>query len=173
MRGAFMICCVTGHRPDGFPFKRGFCGDIEFDIYINDLYNITEKFIYEGYDHFITGMADGADLDFAQSILYHKDSYEYIKLEAALPYPVTKTKKITEYIEQRNYVLEKCNITTVVSPYYFKGCMQKRNRYMVDKSDLVLAIWSGKQSGGTWDTIKYARSKNKPINYILLNELHL
>ncbi len=48
--------------------------------------------------------------------------------------------------------------------------MQKRNEYMVDKSNLVLAIWNGDKSGGTWNTIKYAMKKGKNIRYIMLNE---
>ena len=37
---------------------------------------------------------------------------------------------------------------------------------MVDKSDLVLAFWSGKTSGGTWNTLKYARASGKKIEYL-------
>ena len=42
---------------------------------------------------------------------------------------------------------------------------------MVDRSDLVFAIWNGKEEGGTWDTIKYARSKGKEIRYLMLDTL--
>ena len=42
---------------------------------------------------------------------------------------------------------------------------------MVDKSDLVIAVWNGKESGGTWNTIQYAKSKGKKIHFILLNQL--
>ena len=48
--------------------------------------------------------------------------------------------------------------------------MQLRNQYMVDNSDLVLAIWNGKESGGTWNTIKYARKQGKKIQYLMLND---
>lgn len=166
-----MICCVTGHRPQGFPFERESLNSIEFNIYLNQLYKITKELIYNGYSYFITGMAEGADIDFAKSVIYYRDFYEHIKLEAALPFPINQNKTIIEYKKDRDFILKMCDITKIISPYYFRGCMQKRNRYMVDNSDLVLAIWNGKESGGTWNTIKYARSKNKEIRYIMLNEI--
>lgn len=49
--------------------------------------------------------------------------------------------------------------------------MLVRNRYMVDHSDTVLAIWNGEESGGTWQTIKYARSKNKKIDIIHIDKI--
>ena len=42
---------------------------------------------------------------------------------------------------------------------------------MVDKSDLVLAIWNGEKKGGTWDTIKYAQKQGKTVKYIMLSEI--
>lgn len=39
---------------------------------------------------------------------------------------------------------------------------------MVDHSLLVLAIWNGMEKGGTWNTIRYARQKEKAIQYIRL-----
>ena len=44
--------------------------------------------------------------------------------------------------------------------------MLARNKYMVDCSDIVLAVWNGGKKGGTWQTIKYANSKNKKIDII-------
>ena len=49
--------------------------------------------------------------------------------------------------------------------------MQKRNRYMVDNSDLVLAVWNGEKRGGTWYTIDYALKKGKPVRYIMLKDI--
>lgn len=34
-----------------------------------------------------------------------------------------------------------------------------RNRWMVDHADLLLAVWDGKKSGGTWSTVRYASEK--------------
>ena len=40
--------------------------------------------------------------------------------------------------------------------------MQKRNEYMVNNSDYVIAVWDGKPSG-TGNTVRYAESKGKTI----------
>lgn len=164
-----MICCVTGHRPSGFPFPRNM-ENISYVLYIDELYTEIQSLIGEGYRDFITGMAEGADIDFAKAILYYRDVEMNITLEAAMPYPITYPKIPSEYIDERNDIFSVCDTKTVVSEHYFRGCMQKRNCYMVDKADIVLAIWNGKCEGGTWNTIKYARSKGKKIRYIMLND---
>jgi len=166
-----MVCCVTGHRPQGFPFPRN-DGQLKYLMYMETLCHEIRSLIYEGYQEFITGMADGADLDFAHWVQYLRDVEEYdIKLEAALPYPVRPQIRGSDYANRRDDILQFCDSVSVISPYYHRFCMQKRNRYMVDKADMVLAIWNGKQAGGTWNTIQYACSQNKTIRYIMLNEI--
>ena len=168
-----MICCVTGHRPKGFPFPYGNDGPM-YHIYKNALLCEIRKVVLMGYTEFISGMADGVDLDFAEYVLYLKNHEEFdIKLEAALPYAAKPTKRPTAYRERKDDILFDCDSVVSVSPSYHKGCMQKRNRYMVDKSDLVIAVWNGEEKGGTWDTIKYARDNNKTIRYIMLNEIKI
>lgn len=164
-----MICCVTGHRPSGFPFSREE-NNIAYMFYINRLYDEIQNLIGEGYRNFITGMAEGADIDFARAVLYYRDIELNVTLEAAMPYPINYPKRTSEYIDERNDIFSACDKKTIVSEHYYRGCMQKRNCYMVDKADIVLAIWNGKCAGGTWNTIKYARSKGKKIIYIMLND---
>ena len=47
-----------------------------------------------------------------------------------------------------------------------KGADAKRDRMMVNDCDVLLAVWDGIEKGGTWETIKYAKSKGKVIIYI-------
>jgi len=165
-----MICCVTGHRPKGFPFPYEEKG-IEYELYRDILHTEVKRLLREGYRDFITGMADGADLDFAYSVLNYRETEGFITLEAALPYPMRAKKNYTEYDEDRLHIWTKADWKCTVSPYYHKGCMQKRNCYMVDKADMILAIWNGKHAGGTWNTIRYAMQKEKKIHYIMLNDI--
>ena len=124
-----MICCVTGHRPKGFPFERK--DSIEYGIYMETLRFEIETLIMQGYDHFISGMAEGADIDFAEVVAYYRDMFFNITLEAALPYPKRPTMKSSEYLDDLYFVLEDCDTVGTISDHYFKGCMQKRNRYIV------------------------------------------
>ena len=166
-----MVCCVTGHRSGGFPFSREEYA-LKYLVYMEQMRKQLLSLICEGYCSFYTGMAEGADLDFAKNILDLRDREEYdITLTAALPYPVRPVVLETEYQKMRDEILFSCDRVDVVSPQYHRGCMQKRNQYMVDRSDLVLAIWNGKQAGGTWNTIRYARSLGKEIRYIMLDEI--
>lgn len=165
-----MICCVTGHRPKGFPFPHG-TDCFESEEYLILLEAQITELINSGYTRFISGMAEGADMDFAEIILDLRVDYTFISLEAVLPYPFVMPKNPTNVHFDKQEIIAQSNAVIVVSPCYFRGCLQKRNRYMVDKSDLVLAIWNGERKGGTWDTIKYARKEGKEIRYIMLSEL--
>jgi uncharacterized phage-like protein YoqJ len=63
-------------------------------------------------------------------------------------------------------ILEEADIITKVSnEIYQPWLMQKRNEYMVDKCDLLLAIWNGSK-GGTGNAIKYGQKIKKQIKII-------
>ena len=49
-------------------------------------------------------------------------------------------------------------------------CMDKRNRYMVDHADYILAVWNGCPSG-TGNTVRYAHKKGKTV--IVINPVSL
>ena len=51
-----------------------------------------------------------------------------------------------------------CDEVSFLQHAYTPGCMQKRNRYMIDRSSLLLACFDG-QPGGTRNTILYAMQR--------------
>ena len=108
-----MICCVTGHRPQGFPFARENDQDI-FKKYLEKLLDEVGLLIWKGYDLFLTGMAEGADIDFAYSVLEYQNIYPQIRLEAALPYPYQAPKRKTLYIQDKETVLQQCSQVHVI-----------------------------------------------------------
>ena len=72
---------------------------------------------------------------------------------------------IQKNIEYLNTFIDNAVRVIYTQAKYFKGCYFIRNKYLIDNSDVLLAIWDKKEIGGTWFTIKYAQSINKPIMY--------
>ena len=132
--------------------------------YADRLYLAVKELALDGYGLFLSGMADGADSDFFFAVMRAKGKLgergEAIAFEAVFPYPNKKSG-----IFEREYPWIK---TTVFSPCFNRSCYQRRNEYMVDKSDLVLAVWNGERAGGTWNTMAYAEKTGKPVRYIML-----
>ena len=133
-------CCFTGHRvipPDDI--KR-----------IEELTKIEiVNLINNGVSDFITGGASGYDTLCAFIIVELKSVYP-IKLHIALPCGNHADK------------WQDADSVTYVSEFYHKGCMQKRNRYMVDNSQYCIAYCT-KQSGGSFYTMKYALKNNSVV----------
>lgn len=143
-------CCFTGHRE----LSQNQVESITFTLYrtINDLVEM-------GCTHFISGFADGADLLCAEIVTQFKKINSNICLEAAIPH----RDRLNYKSEKFKNLLDKCDNVTVLQEKYHKGCFDKRNKYMVDNSDTVVAIWDGRENGGTYNTISYAKSKEKKV----------
>ena len=76
-------------------------------------------------------------------------------LEAAIPCPTQADGWSAAQRERYRRILEQCDYETMVQEHYTRECMQRRNRYMVDHSDLLIAVHDG-LPGGTRYTIEYA-----------------
>ena len=112
-------------------------------------------------------MALGTDLDFAETVLKLRNKYP-IKLECAIPCP-NQTLKWNDKDKLRyDGILKRADEINLISERYTPESMLNRNRYMVDKSELVIAVFNGIEQGGTWYTISYAKNKNKNIEIINL-----
>ena len=71
----------------------------------------------------------------------------------------------SESRERYQSILEQCDKGTLLQDGYTPDCFDKRNRYMIDHSDLVIAVWDGSPSG-TGNTVVYAKSKRKSVREI-------
>ena len=163
-------CCCTGHRPKGFPWFYGL-DKKPHKKYLKVLKEILEEKIEQGYGYFIAGGALGADSDFAETVLALKKRYRDIQLEIAVPCPNQDLKWTFEDKKRYQKILDKADKVTLVSDHYTRWCMHDRNRYMVDHSDCVVAIWNGEESGGTYNTICYAQKTNTEIHFLYLSDI--
>ena len=157
-----LSCCFTGHRanklPWGFEDNNPACVELKQKIEqaVSQLYS-------RGVRHFICGMANGCDLYCAEAVLKLKKEHPELTLEAAVPHPHQASQYPPAQKQQYKRVLSLCDRITMIHKIYSRTCMMDRNRYMVDHSDIVLAIYNG-SPGGTRNTILYAlRSKKELI----------
>ena len=151
-------CCFTGHRPKKLNFNNIF-------ILKQKLKNSIIVAINCGYENFISGMALGCDMLAADIVLELQKIYP-IKLECAIPCVNQTEFWKEEDIKNYKRILRKANkITYTSNAKYYNGCMQKRNKYMVDNSSRIIAVFNG-TPGGTMQTLKYAESKNLEIDII-------
>ena len=162
------ICCCTGHRPKGFSWDYEDKTLREHKEYLGYLAYLVEDFIKDGYDWSISGGAIGADMDFAETVIALRERYPHIRLEIAAPCKQQDRKWREADKARYQAICAQADEINVLSPYYTAWCMDRRNRYMVDKADLVLAIWNGRKTGDTYQTQQYAQKKDKQVEYIML-----
>ena len=153
--------CFTGHRPPKIN------EDNEKAISLA-LESCIEKLISRGYTDFISGMALGADILAAEQVIKAKEKYPCVTLECAVPYPGQRDRRSESDRKKYVYLEFMADKTTLVSDRYTRFCMQKRNQYMVDNADIVVAVYDGKSKGGTANTLAYAHRRNKKIIYITM-----
>ncbi len=124
-------CCCTGHRPKGFPFKYGIDKQ-KHKAYLEMLEEKIKLAITEyGITNFISGMAIGTDIDFAEIVLKLRNIYP-VTLECAIPCPDQTLKWNVNDKMRYDGILKRADKISVVSERYTPECMLKRNRYMVD-----------------------------------------
>ena len=153
-----MKICVTGHRPNNLYGYN--LSDPRWQRLKEQFKSILKE---NNCEEAITGMALGVDTVFALAVLELKNEGYDIKLHCAIPCKNHSCKWIKESVDQYNYILSKADIVKLVSEEEYKPwLMQKRNEYMVDLADKVIAVWDDSK-GGTANCVKYAEKVGKEI----------
>lgn len=158
-------CCFTGHRPDklhGYnPFSEG-----NYKMLTELRGIIIDHIETKGVDTFITGMALGIDTWSAKLVLKLKEAYPHIKLIAAVPCANHSNRWKQESRDEWQTIIDKCDEVHYVSnEEYTHWCMQDRNKWMVDNSKHVIAVWDGTK-GGTANCVNYALKQDKVIEVL-------
>ena len=154
-------CCFTGHRPEKLPW-----GTNESDgrciLLKRKIRDAVEVAYEEGIRHFICGMARGCDFYFAEAVLALRAERPGVTLEAAIPCAEQSVSWSSAHRSRWTAIVEQCDKKTVLREYYTPDCMLRRNRYMVDRSALVIAVYDG-SNGGTRRTLEYALTQKIPF----------
>lgn len=171
----------TGHRPDKLG---GYNWYADKNIEIRDVLWQKVCEVISDYKnnnninefHFVTGGALGIDqfaFDIVSEAQAFINSYK-ITTEIAVPFKNQPIKWHQEDIDRYYNQLQDADKVTYVDTLdnykikgyeegkYYPAKMQKRNEYMVDISDIIIAVWDGSK-GGTYNCIQYAKKQNKKI----------
>lgn len=148
-------CCFTGHR--NIPVElRSTIAEILKKTIISS--------IEQGYLYFGAGGALGFDTLAAQTVLDLKCLYPSIKLILVLPCRDQASRWTTDDKTEYEEIKDKADKIVYTSEHYYRGCMHKRNRHLVECSSLCICYLT-EDSGGTAYTVEYALSQGlKVIN---------
>lgn len=154
-------CCFTGHRPQKLPWgydeSDGRCAAFKEKL------QAVICAVYEsGITHFICGMALGCDMYCGEIVAELMKQHPEITLEAAVPFADQAGSLRGRFRSRYDDLIAACSKVTLIQQSYTPGCMMRRNKYMVDNSAVLIACYDG-QSGGTWNTIKYAMEQDKEV----------
>jgi len=145
--------CFTGHRV---------LSTTEAQSLRERLPMILEDFYQEGKSVFLSGGALGFDTLAALAVLQMRKKHPEIRLILALPCLSQadrwSEKDRTLYMR----IKESADSFFYISDSYYPGCMQKRNRFLVESSDTCLCYMK-QCRGGTWNTVSYAYDLHRTI----------
>ncbi|MBR3704298.1 MAG: DUF1273 family protein [Oscillospiraceae bacterium] len=154
-------CCFTGHRPEKLPWGKNE-SDPRCILLKSKIRDAIEAAYAEGKRHFICGMARGCDFYFAEAILALREEKGDVTLEAAIPCAVQSASWSAQQRARWEMLVADCDVKTVLQEAYTPDCMHRRNRYMVGRSSLVIAVYDG-SDGGTRRTLEYALREKVPF----------
>lgn len=140
-------CCFSGHRPEKL---------IRSEAQIKTtLETEIRRSVNDGFTMFISGMARGVDVWGAEIVLRLRDEGFPIKLICAVPFEGFERSQSADDKARYNHIISFADEVVYVSSHYYRACFQIRNKWMVDRSSRVIAIYDG-EKGGTKNTIDYA-----------------
>lgn len=142
-----MKIALTGHRPERL---RGH--EKEVREWVQKV--LTELQAEEPVTAAYCGMAQGADQIFGLECIKQE-----LPLYCCFPF---ERKRLSP---QEQYLVDNSATSLALQSDYSRSAYYKRDCYMVDNCDVLLAVWDGYKLGGTWITIDYALKQGKKIIY--------
>lgn len=147
------IICGTGHRPPrlGLSYTSRDEEFLENFAMVCLLDRLPSKVL--------SGMAQGWDMALAKAAVALK-----IPFVACIPFEGQEKKwPQASQICYQNLLDKAESCVTVCTGGYAPKKFWLRDKYMVDGSDGVLALFDGEPVGGTWLTSEYASKQGKPV----------
>ena len=162
-------CAFTGHRPERFFFKQNekhpLCEKIKAA-----LFEQSTALYDKGVKRFYIGGAQGVDIWAGEVIIKMKKLPEYqdIELICVIPFEGHDSDWDEGIYDRFLKICSVCNEIKIISPSVDPKAFIKRNKYMVDNSDYVIAVYDKKRKlrSGTGQTVNYAKKFKRDIIFI-------
>lgn len=158
-------CAFTGHRPKNFPWKYNETAPdcvLLKEILAEQIRALADR----GVTDFFSGMAQGVDLWSSQIVLGLQKENPVLKLHCVLPCKGQDSKWPVSVQERYRSILAQANEIVYVGQEYSRDCMLKRNRWLVEHSSILLAVYNGSFRSGTGATVRYALKQSREVIFI-------
>ncbi len=166
----YKTCAFTGHRPQNLPWQFN-----EADTNCLKLKQILNQQISQlaknGFTDFLSGMALGSDTWAAEAVLNLRKKKPALKLHCILPCKTQAEKWPVSEQERYQKILAQADSIFFTSRNYHPNCMLERNRFMVEKARLLLAVYNGQPHSGTAAAVRHAQKLGCDI--IIINPISL
>ena len=175
-------CTFTGHRPGklyGYSLDNP-----KYQVLAKHLLKVLRHLVeVEGVRRFITGGAIGYDTVAFFCVERIKGEYEGIENVLAVPFknqPALWNEVDKERYSRMLKLADKIVYVDELDDYkvvedgvevgdFSPIKLQKRNEYMVDSSNYMIALWDGVKSGGTYNCLTYL---NKQSHFLKIGIMH-
>jgi len=155
-------CAITGHRPEKLPW--GYNENSEGCRRLREtLVAQITALADSGVTSFLSGMALGVDQIFAELVLAQRKKNPALELHCILPCMGQDNRWPEPARKRYRSIVQQADLRYYVNREYHHGCMLERDRYLVEHSDCLLAVYDKAQRGGTAATVNYARELHRKI----------
>ncbi len=143
----YKSCAITGHRvlPNDFSRVR--------------LTEVLRSLILQGVEDFYNGLALGFDLITAEALVALREEYPHIRIHGCIPFYGQENHFSAENKARYVKLVKECDDTVILSEQYTKGCYFKRNDYMVERADVLLAYCHSAKGGAAYTVRAFSRKK--------------
>ena len=147
------VCCFTGYRV---------VPETEFRPLWELLTKTLRTLADEGFCEFCAGGALGFDTLAAEAVLLLREKRPELRLTLVLPCRDQAARWRPEDVRRYEQIKREADTVEYIGEQYTRGCIQRRNRALVDRSDLCVCYLT-RSTGGTKYTVEYAAKRGLPI----------
>lgn len=152
-KSAVTACCFTGHLAILASEIPRLCRRLRDGIcYLHS----------RGVTVYYAGGALGFDTLAAEAVLDCRSVFPDIQLAVVMPCRDQGKYWRREEIQKYEGILAQADRVVCLSEHYTKGCMQRRNRYLVEHSTYCIC-YLDRTSGGTAYTVYYAKNRGLTV----------